>query len=251
MRHVTEIRQQTFEMSPAPLRLLVTWTTRLNENRDRWQHAFVIAQRDDHGRRLCGKDVIGKTRRNRQVAQGRARRHPAHKQRRTEERKDKKQQVVSRVPRRKPDDDDDHQKHAATTCRLERKIKIRDFHSCRTRQRRHDKDRQQQRNDERQDRSCACETTLIGATCENRYERGRESGKNEQRPQNNTRHRGFLRSQSCAVWLHNGTLTVFRISLRTASASSLRRSDDENRELTVMRCAKTGITSRLMSSGMQ
>jgi hypothetical protein len=51
--------------------------------------------------------------------------------------------------------------------------------------------------------------------------------------------------------LQSGTLTVFRISLRTASASSLRRMADEYFELTVRRCAKTGTTSRLMSSGMQ
>src|SRR6185436_9131077 len=49
---------------------------------------------------------------------------------------------------------------------------------------------------------------------------------------------------------YNGTLTVFRISFNAASASSVRRSDDENRELTVIRCANTGTSSRFMSSGM-
>src|SRR2546423_2243015 len=49
----------------------------------------------------------------------------------------------------------------------------------------------------------------------------------------------------------SGTLTVLRISFRTASASSLRRIADEYFELTVSRWAKTGITKRLMSSGMQ
>src|SRR5205085_9240950 len=50
----------------------------------------------------------------------------------------------------------------------------------------------------------------------------------------------------------SGTLTVFIISRRTSSASSLRRwSEFEKRELTTRRCAKTGRTRRLMSSGRQ
>ncbi len=55
-----------------------------------------------------------------------------------------------------------------------------------------------------------------------------------------------------ATCFQSGTLTVFIISRRTASASSLRLwSDEEKRELTTRRCAKTGRMSRFTSSGTQ
>ena len=56
---------------------------------------------------------------------------------------------------------------------------------------------------------------------------------------------------SVSQFLQSGTLTVFMISRRTASASSLRRNAEAKRELTRIRCAKTGTTRRLISSGMQ
>src|SRR6185369_453307 len=88
------------------------------------------------------------------------------------------------------------------------------------------------------------EPRIISAPGQHRHERGGESRKHQQSTKNYT-----CKGRTLAT--HRGTLTVFKISFNTASASSLRRNEDEKRELTTMRCANTGTTRRLMSSGMQ
>src|SRR5712671_4209278 len=55
-------------------------TARFNQSRKRGQKALHILERYDHGRGLAGKDVIGKTRRDNQIAKRRTRRHPAYKE---------------------------------------------------------------------------------------------------------------------------------------------------------------------------
>ena len=260
----------------ARLRVRLGALARLDRDGERGQQPLRVVDGDDDGRRFAREDVVGEARGDGQLAQGDAPRRQRDEERRGEDGEDEEEEVVARVPRGEGDDRVEADEDDAAARHLEREVEPRRLRPRVLGQRRHDEDHDEHGERDGGYRAQTRQLPVAAPPRQHRQRRRAHAAQHDQRPENRvtpTLHSEgegvgwcWVLGQSCCfspntqhptpspfiLPAQSGTLTVFMISRKTSSASSLRRwSEEEKRELTTRRCAKTGRTSLFTSSGTQ